>query len=135
MRISDWSSDVCSSDLMSDERSQIGDTRPPTGGRVYMKAQLFASASVAALFALPTTAMAQSSEAAAPADPTAQDGARDKHDIIVTATRRTARLKAVPLSVTTFGQEQLDDLGIVGSEGIPHNKPATVVNRQIGTPP
>src|SRR3546814_12183974 len=91
MRISDWSSDVCSSDRrkgdastrmvsvrdilftlvivnvdsrerMSDERSQIGDTRPPTGGRVYMKAQLFASASVAALFEVPTTAIAQSSE-------------------------------------------------------------------------
>src|SRR3546814_5645383 len=67
---------VDSRERMSDERSQIGDTRPPTGGRVYMKAQLFASASVAALFALPTTAMAQSSEAAAPADTTAQDGER-----------------------------------------------------------
>src|SRR3546814_4953630 len=78
---------VDSRERMSDERSQIGDTRPPTGGRVYMKAQLFASASVAALFALPTTAMAQSSEAAAPADTTAQDGARDKHDIDRKSTR------------------------------------------------
>src|SRR3546814_8026782 len=73
--------------------------------------------------------MAQSSEAAAPADTTAQDGARDKHDIIVTATRRTARLQDVPLSVTAFGQEQLDDLGIVGYEGIAQNTPGIVVNR------
>ncbi|MBB5706774.1 TonB-dependent receptor [Sphingopyxis panaciterrulae] len=98
-----------------------------------MKAQLFASASAAALFALPATAMAQSSETAAPADATAQgsarDGARDDHDIIVTATRRTARLQDVPLSVTAFGQEQLDDLGIVGYEGIAQNTPGIVVNR------
>src|SRR3546814_9431177 len=119
---------------MTDNRLRIGGIRPPTGGRVCMKAQLFASASAAALFALPATAMAQSSEAAAPADTTAQgsarDGARDDHDIIVTATRRTARLQDVPLSVTAFGQEQLDDLGIVGYEGIAQNTPGIVVNRQ-----
>src|SRR3546814_14870442 len=51
------------------------------------------------------------------------------HDIIVTATRRTARLQDVPLSVTAFGQEQLDDLGIVGYEGIAQNTPGIVVNR------
>src|SRR3546814_5264454 len=109
MRMSDWSSDVCASDLakvrsrpfgtwaswlailfthsivnidssenMTDNRLRIGGIRPPTGGRVCMKAQLFASASAAALFALPATAMAQSSEAAAPADTTAQGSARDR---------------------------------------------------------
>ena len=95
-----------------------------------MKAQLFASASAAALFALPATAMAQSTEADAPAQgSTARDAARDDHDIIVTATRRTARLQDVPLSVTAFGQEELDDLGIVGYEGIAQNTPGIVVNR------
>src|SRR3546814_20327932 len=50
-------------------------------------------------------------------------------DIIVTATRRSERLQDVPLSVTAFGQEDLDDLGIVGYEGIAQNTPGLVVNR------
>jgi len=94
-----------------------------------MKVQLLASASAAALFALPVSALAQTSEADAPAGTAAQDAPRDSHDIIVTATRRTARLQDVPLSVTAFGQEQLDDLGIVGYEGIAQNTPGIVVNR------
>src|SRR3546814_4402148 len=53
---------IDSSENMTDNRLRIGGIRPPTGGSVCMKAQLFASASAAALFALPATAMAQSSE-------------------------------------------------------------------------
>jgi len=94
-----------------------------------MKVQLFASASAAALFAIPVSAAAQSTETAPPADAAAQDQQRDDRDIIVTATRRTARLQDVPLSVTAFGQQELDDLGIVGFEGIAQNTPGIVVNR------
>ena len=94
-----------------------------------MKVQLLASASAAALFALPVSALAQTSEADTPAETTAQNAPRGGNDIIVTATRRTARLQDVPLSVTAFGQEQLDDLGIVGYEGIAQNTPGIVVNR------
>ncbi|WP_447763972.1 TonB-dependent receptor [Sphingopyxis panaciterrae] len=94
-----------------------------------MKVQLFASASAAALFAIPVSAAAQSTEAAPPAEAEAQDQQRDDRDIIVTATRRTARLQDVPLSVTAFGQQELDDLGIVGFEGIAQNTPGIVVNR------
>ena len=94
-----------------------------------MKVQLLASASAAALFALPVSALAQTSEADSPAETTAQNAPRGGNDIIVTATRRTARLQDVPLSVTAFGQEQLDDLGIVGYEGIAQNTPGIVVNR------
>ena len=93
-----------------------------------MKAQLFASASAAALFASPVAVMAQQAEAP-PADTAASAQQRDENDIIVTATRRTARLQDVPLSVTAFGQEELNDLGIVGFEGIAQNTPGIVVNR------
>ncbi len=93
-----------------------------------MKAQLFASASAVALFALPVSAMAQVTENEAPAASSAQSN-RGDNDIIVTATRRTARLQDVPLSVSAFGQEELDDLGIVGYEGIAQNTPGIVVNR------
>src|SRR3546814_19006255 len=72
--------------------------------------------------------MAQEAESPA-ADTAAQNQQRDDRDIIVTATRRTARLQDVPLSVTAFGQEELNDLGIVGFEGIAQNKPGIVVNR------
>src|SRR3546814_1631381 len=93
-----------------------------------MKAQLFVSASAVALFASPVTVLAQEAEAP-PADTAASDQPRDDNDIIVTATRRTARLQDVPLSVTAFGQEELSDLGIVGFEGIAQNTPGIVVNR------
>src|SRR3546814_2868204 len=72
--------------------------------------------------------MAQDVEAP-PADSAASDQPRGDNDIIVTATRRTARLQDVPLSVTAFGQEELSDLGIVGFEGIAQNTPGIVVNR------
>ncbi|MCW0197921.1 TonB-dependent receptor [Sphingopyxis sp.] len=94
-----------------------------------MKAQLFASASAAALFALPVSAMAQSTDGDAPADTGVRADTHDSKDIIVTATRRTERLQDVPLSVTAFGQKELDDLGIVGYEGIAQNTPGVVVNR------
>lgn len=94
-----------------------------------MKAGLFASVSAAALFASSVTAMAQSSGAGASAESTAARDVRRDEDIIVTATRRTERLQDVPLSVTAFGQEDLDDLGIVGYEGIAQNTPGIVVNR------
>src|SRR3546814_7217651 len=93
-----------------------------------MKAQLFVSASAVALFASPVTVLAQEAEAP-PADTAASDQPRDDNDIIVTATRRTARLQDVTLSVTAFGQEELSDLGIVGFEGIAQNTPGIVVNR------
>jgi len=94
-----------------------------------MKAGLFASVSAAALFASSVTAMAQSTGAGASAESTAARDVRRDEDIIVTATRRTERLQDVPLSVTAFGQEDLDDLGIVGYEGIAQNTTGIVVNR------
>ncbi len=90
-----------------------------------MKAQWLVSASAVALFALPVSVHAQSSDT----PPPTEEGARNSEDIIVTATRRSERLQDVPLSVTAFGQEQLDELGIVGYEGIAQNTPGIVINR------
>ncbi|HMO75158.1 MAG TPA: TonB-dependent receptor [Sphingopyxis sp.] len=90
-----------------------------------MKAQLFASASVVALFMTPGIAAAQSTATGQ----TAEERQRDDNDIIVTATRRTERLQDVPLSVSAFAQDELDELGIVGYEGIAQNTPGVVVNR------
>ncbi|WP_243446534.1 TonB-dependent receptor [Sphingosinicella microcystinivorans] len=73
--------------------------------------------------------MAQTTGAEASAESTAARDIRRDEDIIVTATRRTEKLQDVPLSVTAFGQEDLDDLGIVGYEGIAQNTPGIVVNR------
>ncbi|WP_374408799.1 TonB-dependent receptor [Pelagerythrobacter sp.] len=100
-----------------------------------MKGWLWASASAVAVASLPGVALAQ--DAAEPEEPNTQTveeisptaQARDDDVIIVTATRREQSLQDVPLSVTAFGQEELDDLGIVGYEGIAQNTPGIVVNR------
>lgn len=97
-----------------------------------MKVQLLASAAAGALFALPVSAMAQTGEGQSGGDATAGAAAGergDREEIIVTATRRDVRLQDVPLSVTAFNQDDLDDLGIVGYEGIAQNTPGIVVNR------
>jgi outer membrane receptor protein involved in Fe transport len=101
-----------------------------------MKPALLASACAAAISAA-TPAYAQpaidaqdqqepaESGATRPADqPATRDG-----DIIVTATRRAERLQDVPLSVTAYDQERLNDLGVVGFEGIAQNTPGIVLNR------
>ena len=92
-----------------------------------MKATLFASASAVALFAQPVSALAQSAET--PADSTAKDQRSRDKEIIVTATRRSERIQDIPIAVTAYAQEDLDDLGIVGFEGIAQNTPGIVVNR------
>ena len=51
------------------------------------------------------------------------------NEVVVTATRREERLQDVPLSVTAYQQEELNDLGVVGYEGIAENTPGIVVNR------
>lgn len=93
-----------------------------------MKAQLFVTAAAVALFALPANAYAQAENAESETSDEQADKKTDG-EIIVTATRRTERLQDVPLSVTAFDQKQLDELGIVGYEGIAQNTPGIVVNR------
>lgn len=100
-----------------------------------MKAALLASACAAALVTA-TPAYAQTAvetqdqaEPAADAARLADQAAAEDGEIIVTATRRRARLQDVPLSVTAFNQEELTERGIVGFEGIAQNTPGVVINR------
>ncbi|MBX3562777.1 MAG: TonB-dependent receptor [Sphingomonas sp.] len=102
-----------------------------------MKARLLASVSAAAaVMFTPGTAWAQPSYDSAESAQTETGSAagrsasaEDDQAIIVTATRRAARLQDVPLSVTAFSQEELNELGIVGYEGLAQNTPGIVVNR------
>jgi outer membrane receptor protein involved in Fe transport len=100
-----------------------------------MRAILFASASAAAL-ATAAPAYAQAAiDTQDPAQTAGSDRAQDEehpaqdNEVVVTATRRAERLQDVPLSVTAYRQEQLNDLGIVGYEGIAQNTPGIVINR------
>ncbi len=97
-----------------------------------MKARLFASVSVAAAAMIMSgAAWAHSGSESAEEAQGERAGPPEGRDdaIIVTATRRAARLQDVPLSVTAFSQEDLNELGIVGYEGLAQNTPGIVVNR------
>ena len=96
-----------------------------------MRGSLLASASAVALGLLPTAVSAQASDQPEPGvdaetetteeiSPTAQ---REGNEIIVTATRREARLQDVPVSVTAFQQEELTEKGIVGYERLARETP------------
>ena len=95
-----------------------------------MKGFLRAAACFAAVTAGSTIAYGQAAdlgeEEAQPKDKSTQV---ELQEIIVTATRRNARLQDVPLSVTAFTQDKLSDEGVVGYEGIAHLTPGVVVNR------
>lgn len=64
-------------------------------------------------------------------DPVAQADAQspDTGEIIVTATRRSERLRDVPVSITAFTQSKLSAEGIVGYEGLARETPGIVVNK------
>lgn len=101
-----------------------------------MKGRFLASVAAVAFAAMPGVAFAQdteNSDGSAQAAPqraeSARAGATDDGAIIVTATRRAERLQDVPLSVTAYSQDDLDELGIVGYEGVAQNTPGIVVNR------
>lgn len=95
-----------------------------------MKGFLRAAACFAAVTAGSTIAYGQAAdlgeEEVQPKDKSSQV---ELQEIIVTATRRNARLQDVPLSVTAFTQDKLSDEGVVGYEGIAHLTPGVVVNR------
>jgi len=80
-------------------------------------------------FAQDTENSDQSAQAAPQRAESARAGATDDGAIIVTATRRAVLLQDVPLSVTAYSQDDLDELGIVGYEGVAQNTPGIVVNR------
>jgi outer membrane receptor protein involved in Fe transport len=92
-----------------------------------MKARLLASVCAGALIVTAAPARAQDAQ---PSESTTQERREGTDaEVVVTATRRAERLQDVPLSVTAYNQEQLNDLGIVGFEGIAQNTPGIVINR------
>jgi outer membrane receptor protein involved in Fe transport len=100
-----------------------------------MRGILLASASAAALgmaapaHAQDTVETQEREQAATEAEHPREATHAQGNEVVVTATRRAERLQDVPLSVTAFQQEQLNELGIVGYEGIAQNTPGIVVNR------
>ncbi|MGE3249058.1 MAG: TonB-dependent receptor [Hyphomonadaceae bacterium] len=91
-----------------------------------MRGWLLASACAAAHCAMAAPVWAQAAEA--PGDEAAQRGTTSDA-IIVTATRREERLQDVPISISTFSQEELTARGIVGYEGLAQETPGVVLNR------
>ena len=68
----------------------------------------------------------QSTEGQSTSDPSARvDG-----EIVVTATRRAERLQDVPISITAFSQDELNQKGIVGYETLARETPGVVLNKQ-----
>lgn len=98
-----------------------------------MKAIFLTSACACALFA--TSANAQTAEAEATAAPSSQTDASPADtdpEIVVTATRRSERLRDVPISITAFNQQQLTAKGIVGLEGLARETPGIAINKATG---
>jgi len=97
-----------------------------------MKAILLASACVAAqtMALAPAVAWAQDPQPA-PASQSKDENQRATaiDDVIVTATRREERLQDVPLSITTLSQEELNERGIIGYDGLATATPGVVLNR------
>ena len=91
-----------------------------------MRAMLLASACAFVQLAVlaPTQALAQ--------DQVQGQQASDEdevEEVIVTATRREERLQDVPISVTSLSQDDLNERGIVGYEGLAEATPGIVLNR------
>jgi outer membrane receptor protein involved in Fe transport len=93
-----------------------------------------ASTSVAALLVLPFSVLAQATAEVVDTenrqDETQSSNRAEALDtIVVSATRRKEPLKDVPLSVTVLSQDELDEKGIVGYEGLATETPGVVLNR------
>src|SRR3546814_9148852 len=96
MRISDWSSDVCSSDLMSIRRASVSGRWPAWVGLG------FASIAGVAMAAGPVEP-----DANTPADAAASVPATELDRVVVTATRQADDALLVPAAVDVVGTEDL----------------------------
>src|SRR3546814_1178761 len=106
MRISDWSSDVCSSDLVTTLSQPI--SRHPTnsygnGSFEEMKKLIKVGSAVALL---------------APGIAGAQTADQSGGEIIVTAQKRETRIVDVPAAINVVGGEQLSDNGVANFEDL-----------------
>ena len=91
--------------------------------RAYFKAGLAASAALAWAMAAPAHAQTDS------------DGPRasSSADIIVTARRQEERLQDVPISITVFNQEQLDNRNVTSGLDLARYTPSLSANSRFGT--
>ncbi len=97
-----------------------------------MKEAIFVGASVAVLLsALTTSASAQSQPAAPP--PVPQDLATVLDDLIVEASKRPQLLSEVPLAVTAYGAEQIEDAQVRDIRDLQILSPQLVVNASSGS--
>ena len=96
-----------------------------------MRGKLLAASSMAAFLVFPTAAFAQAEQAGEDQTQESNEEERRIEDgsILVTATRREVELRDVPLSITAFQQDDLDERGIVGYEGLAHETPGVVINK------
>src|SRR3546814_15692978 len=137
MRISDWSSDVCSADLLSLlGGTRLGKSRPkkrrgggtrgrPCHGRFIMRpfarrlSTVISATSALGLVAFAPAAFAQE-------DPGASSD--DAGEIIVTARRRDERLVDVPIAVTALSGDTLAKAGAIHLTHVPNIPPNTTPN-------
>jgi len=90
-----------------------------------MKRTIFASISALIFSVLFGPALAQTVDQASD-----QEFDAALEEVIVTATRREVALQDVPLSITAFSQDDLIEKGIVNYQGLAHNTPGVILNRQ-----
>lgn len=89
-----------------------------------MKHRLFAFVSAVIFTSMCGPAQAQE------ANETSENaGEINLEEVIVTATRREVRLQDVPLSITAFTQDDLNEKGIVSYQGLAFNTPGAILNR------
>lgn len=98
-----------------------------------MRAILLASACAVAQMAVSMPAYAWTETEAAAAAQERQERQQaettEVGEVIVTATRRAERIQDVPMSVSTLSQDELNEKGIVGYEGLAYETPGVVLNR------
>ncbi len=102
-----------------------------------MKKALLLSVSAIAFGILPVAASAQTTDPQTTENQSTAPAGRDAPatdevgagEVIVTATRRNARLQDVPLAVTAYSQKELSQKGIVGYEGLALETPGIVLNK------
>ncbi|MBX3478482.1 MAG: TonB-dependent receptor [Brevundimonas sp.] len=92
-----------------------------------MRATLFATASAAVIIGL-APGVAQAQDGRQQTSGSNQE-ATTVEEVVVTATRRTEKLQDVPLSITSLSQEDLNERGAVGYDGLAEATPGVIVNR------
>src|SRR3546814_156418 len=111
MRISDWSSDVCSSDLQFSAKPRLNKTLASRLIRGFLLCS--------ALTPFPVLAQAASTS----------DSGPQVEDIVVTAQRRSENLQSVPIAVSAITSDQAAAQGITGTLALTAIAPSLQINQ------